>query len=194
MRCFAWLLASIAVPALAGPADDGRWHAGAYSFSDEMGGFRITDVGGSGTRDDPIVIEQDLLSASPVTLVIRATGTLQPYGRPGDSANGWIHLKLVTRNGSGIGWIEFEFELQEILGRPSVFGDGLSFDQRRSESGNITSSAFETHVRDFEPADRVLFQGGKIDPDETGDFGFLITDFTPVTEFYLVQDPRIPFS
>ena len=49
-------------------------------------------------------------------------------------------------------------------------------------------------MRDFEPADRVLFQGGKIDPDETGDFGFLITDFTPVTEFYLVQDPRIPFS
>ena len=48
-----------------------RWEAGAYSFSDELGGFRIAGVCGTGTKDDPIVITEELNSAVPVTLVIR---------------------------------------------------------------------------------------------------------------------------
>ena len=40
---------------------------------------------------------------------------------------------------------------------PSVFGDGLSFDQRRSESENIVSDSFAEFSRDFEPYDRLRF-------------------------------------
>ncbi len=171
-----------------------EWTAGAYSFSDELGGFTIWSVSGIGTRADPVVIRQTLHSASPVTIVIRAVGPIQPFGRPGLNANGFISLHLETRNGSGQAWLEFEFELQERFGVPSTFGDGLSFDQRRTESASVASSAFRHHSRDFEPYDRLLFSEGKVDPARAAGFDFLITDFTPRATFYLVQDPRIPFS
>ena len=47
------------------------WATGAYSFSDELGGFRITGASGIGTKDDPLVITEELNSATPVTLTIR---------------------------------------------------------------------------------------------------------------------------
>lgn len=190
------MLAIVLMPFLwgAGPGDDGRWNAGAYSFSDEMGGFNIRSVTGSGTRDDPFVIMEDLHSASPVTLVIRATRPLRPFGDFGRFATGFLHLRILVGNASGLAWIEFEFELQELRGQPSVYGDGLSFDQRYTESGSISSSAFAFYERDFEPYDRLLFTQGKVDPGEVAGFSFLVTDFTPRTVFYLVQDPRLPFS
>lgn len=127
-------------------------------------------------------------------MVIRAVGPVRPFGYPGTTANGFIALRLETRNGSGQAWVEFEFELQERFGEPSTFGDGLSFDQRRTESDSVGSSGFRHYSRDFEPYDRLLFGEGKVDPGETARFEFLITDFTPRATFYLVQDPRIPFS
>lgn len=48
------------------------WTSGAYSFSDELGGFHITGVSGSGSKDDPFVVTEELNSATPVTLTIRA--------------------------------------------------------------------------------------------------------------------------
>ena len=38
------------------------------------------------------------------------------------------------------------------------------------------------------------FTQGRVDPKKTASFSFLVTDFTPRTEFYLVLDPRIPSS
>jgi hypothetical protein len=172
--------------------DDGLWRAGAYSFSDELGGFHIVGVKGAGTRADPIVISQELLSATPVTLVIRTTRPIRPFESPDFYANGILHLRVEFLNNSGLAWVEFEFELQELLGQASVFGDGLSFDQRSSDKSNISSDSFAEFSRDFEPYDKLLFRNGKIDPQRTGAFGFLITDFTPKRQFYLVQDPRIP--
>jgi hypothetical protein len=95
-------------------------------------------------------------------------------------------------NASDLAWVEFEFELQEILNEPSLFGDGLSFDQRRSDGNAISSDSFSDFSRDFEPYDRLLFRSGNIDPKKVGSFGLLITDYTPTSVFYLVQDPRIP--
>ena len=62
--------ASLSAAAAAQPADDlGRWHAGPYSYSDELGGFAIVGISGSGrTADDPVVLVQEFHSASPVTL------------------------------------------------------------------------------------------------------------------------------
>lgn len=98
-------------------------------------------------------------------------------------------------NASGQAWIEFEFELQEHLGQPSVFSDGLSFDQRKTDDkANISSSSFARFSRDFEPFDRLRYLDGHVDPLETAGFSFFITDFTPKLTFFLVQDPRIPYS
>ncbi|MGE0283635.1 MAG: hypothetical protein AB7P20_23880 [Rhizobiaceae bacterium] len=177
------------------PADGPKvWKAGNYSFSDEMGGFTIRAISGRGTRDDPVIIEEELYSASPVTMVVRA-GDMDWYSAAnGDLSTSALYLKLVVVNASGQSWIEFEFELQEILHHASVFGDGLSFDQRQENSDRITSTAFGQFSRDFEPYDRLRFIEGKVDPRETANFEFALTDFTPRWEFFLVQDPRIPSS
>jgi hypothetical protein len=177
-----------------GAADDGRFYAGPYSFSDELGGFRITSISGTGTMDDPIVLGEEFPSASPVTLVIRAARPIQPYAFDGNHANGFMHLRLVVHNGSGQGWVEFEFELEEELGKPSTFGDGLSFNQRKVSDEGLECDRFADFHRDYEPYDRLLFRDGHVDPRAFVTFGFLVTDFTPDMEFYVRQDPRIPFS
>ena len=192
------LLALAALPCgsvLSDAADDvGRWHAGPYSYSDELGGFSIVAISGTGTFDDPVVLTQEFYSASPVTLTIRAEQPIRPRFVEGNYANGFIYIRIVALNNSGQPWLEFEFELQEAVGVPSTFGDGLSFDQRRTDSTNISSSNYAEFSRDYEPYDRLLFSGGHTDPLESASFEFLITDFTPRWEFYLVQDPTIPFS
>lgn len=171
-----------------------QWQAGAYSFSDELGGFRIAGVSGAGTKGDPIVIQEEMNSASPVTMVIRTVRPIRPFDYSGRYANGFLHVRIEMLNNSELPWIEFEFELQEQLGKASVFGDGLSFDQRRTDSGNIWSESFGQYSRAFEPYDRLLFRKGKIDHLDSASFNFMITDFTPRWEFFLVQDPRIPSS
>jgi hypothetical protein len=193
---FALLAALLLCSLPASAQDDGsehtRWPAGAYSFSDELGGFRITSVTGRGTSEDPVVIGEELTSASPVTLVIRTIRPIRAFDFSGNYANGFLNVRLEILNNSRLAWIEFEFELQEQLNQPSLFGDGLSFDQRRTDSRTISSNSFSQFSRDFEPYDRLLLRDGKVDPGETATFGFLITDFTPKSQFYLVQDPRIP--
>jgi len=177
----------------AGPADDGRWLAGGFSFSDELGGFNILDIRGSGTKADPVVVTQELSSASAVILVIRQDGARAPSKethRPGMA----LYLEVEIVNGSGLPWVEFSYELQVHLGQPSVYGDGLSFDQAQAAGGTIGADTFAAFSRDFEPYDRLLFHDGKVDPKETATFKMLITDLTPTYQFYLVEDPRIPLS
>lgn len=186
------LLLSLAAPAHG--SDRKPWEAGAYSFSDELGGFAIVAVRGTGRPDDPVVITQELPSSSPVTLMIRAIRPIRPYDSADNSVNGTLRLRLETLNGSGQSWVEFEFELQELRDQPSLFGDGLSFDQRRVEGQNIVSDSYASFDRDFEPYDRLRFTDGRIDPGRSGMFEFTITDYTPRPVFYLVQDPRIPSS
>lgn len=192
--CLARIAATLSAALLigAGPADDGTWVAGGYSFSDEMGEFRILDIAGTGTRSDPIVLTQELYTASAEVLVIRTVG---PRPRAETDRTGMVlYLQLETLNASGLAWVEFGFELQEQLGKPSTYGDGFSFDQVRTERGTISSNAFASHERNFEPYDRILFQEGTVDPRQTVQFSLLITDLTPTYQFHLVQDPRIPFS
>jgi len=191
-KAIAGCLAALPIAATAGEPD--LWMTGAYSFSDELGGFKIRGVSGIGTKADPILIEQEMFSASPVTLVIRIVTRIRTTGAPGIFATGMMHVKLRTLNNSGIAWTEYEFELQEQLGVPSVHGDGLSFDQRRVDPENRSSDSFKIHSTDFDPYDRLVFSDGHVDPLETADFKFFITDFTPKHEFYIKQDPRIPVS
>ena len=168
------------------------WATRAYSFSDELGGFRITGASGIGTREDPLVVTEELNSATPVTLTIRTTKPIEAFGKAGDFANGIMYMRIDVLNNSALPWVEFQFELQEILDQPSVFGDGLSFDQRNKTPDNIWSSNFADFDRQFEPYDRLLFKNGKVDPLKTATFDFLMTDYTPRWTFYIVQDPRIP--
>ncbi|MBN9218637.1 MAG: hypothetical protein J0I79_11845 [Mesorhizobium sp.] len=195
LRCVQLCAALLAADCPRAVADGARlYEAGAYSFSDELGGFRILSATGVGTRADPIVVTEELETADPVTLTIRAAKPIQPFGSTGDYATGYMPLKIVVLNNSGDAWIEFEFELQSIMGTPSDYGDGLSFDQAQREDGMIKSDSFAEFKRDFEPYDRLLFRKGKVDPLETASFSFLVTDFSPKERFFLVEEPHIPSS
>ena len=165
-----------------------------YAFSDALGGFRITAASGLGTRGDPIRITQQVFSATASTLVIRATKPINPFAHPTTHATGTLHFDITVVNVSGLPWIGAEFELQERIGKASVYGDGLSFDQRRTGNYRTVSDRFAGSQQDFEPFDRILFHDGFVDPGERVSFRFLITDLTPVRLFYIKFDPRIPAS
>lgn len=167
--------------------------AGGFSFSDELGGFTIGRVTGRGTQDDPIVIEKNLTDVEPVIMVIRYDKS-SAVGRVGTGRWIAVHLRIVVRNGSGRVWQGFQFELQEILHKPSIRQDGLSFDQGKLVSANVSSNRFSTSQRLFEPYDRILFRDGHVNPEDFVDFRMHITDPTPVKKFYLLLDPQLLYS
>ena len=47
------------------------WAAGSLTFSDELGGFKLLSVTGSGSFLDPIVIVEEIMDVGPAVLVIR---------------------------------------------------------------------------------------------------------------------------
>ncbi|TPI15354.1 hypothetical protein FJW06_08085 [Mesorhizobium sp. B4-1-3] len=165
-----------------------QWQAGQYSFSDERGGFLIRSVSGTGTRSDPVILGEEMETADPVILTIRAR---QPTA---NFTEGILYLRIVALNGSGHPWVDFMFELQSIMNQPSVFGDGLSFDQTHTPSDFISSDSFARYDRQLEPFDRLRFLEGHVDTHRQASFDFLITDFNPKSIFYLLQDPGIPAS
>lgn len=172
----------------ASDAGAAEFSAGAFSFSDELGGFRLISARGVGTPADPVVIVEEIDEAAPVTLVIRRRPrrALASY----DSYASLTLIKIVVNRSLRV-WAGFEVELQEILRKPSVYGDGLSFKQFGSRPPDASSNAFADNDRQFEPYDRIRFENGFVDPEATARFKLTITDPTPVPEFYLVQDPQL---
>jgi hypothetical protein len=170
-----------------GPAVAAEFIAGGYSFSDELGGFRLLSASGSGTPDDPIVLVEEIAEAAPVTLVIRRMD--------GETTPGVRHTQLTLEktvvNRSERVWGGFEMALQEILKRPSSYADGLSFNQYGAKAPDVRSDSFSDNNRIFEPDDRIRFERGHVDPDGTARFRITVTDPTPVREFFLVQDPQL---
>jgi hypothetical protein len=186
-------LVGIAALALLGagflmPVQAAEFYAGGYSFSDELGGFRLLSATGSGSPSDPFVVTEELFEVAPVTLVIRNHDLLRPRGPIGQAE---ITLVKQVANLSDRVWAGFELELQELLGTPSDYGDGLSFKQFSAKPPDVFSDAFAKNERRFEPADRIEFLDGHVDPQESATFSIKITDPTPVPVFYIVQDPKL---
>jgi hypothetical protein len=167
-------------------SDAAEFFAGDYSFSDELGGFRLLGASGSGRPDDPIVVVEELTGVDPVTLVIR-----RQHIRTLDPTQSQLNLTKEVVNRSERIWAGFEVELQEVLKEPSTYSDGLSFKQFAAQPADVGSDAFTLNERRFEPYDRITFQGGSVDPGATVHFRLTITDPTPVREFYLLQDPNL---
>lgn len=176
----------------AGDGVGGEWTSGGFSFSDELGGFEIRSVSGAGTRDDPIVVVQYFHNTEPVTLVIRTLG--KPDAKGNLKAQSFVQFSLVTvvTNVSKKNWAGFDLELQEEQGKPSVYVDGLSFDQLNTFGDRVfTSDRFSRFSDLIEPFDRIRFENGAVNPNDTVRFQVFITDVTPVKVFYLLQDPQI---
>ncbi len=125
----------------------------------------------------------------PVTLIIRDARDEEPK----DATSSFLHLAMikVVINGTKRVWAGFDLELQQEITQPSVYDDGLSFDQMGVFTESFQSDSFAISRQVFEPYDQVRFQEGSVDPGATLRLRFFVTDPSPVPEFYLLQDPQL---
>ena len=175
--------------------ENGIWRQGRFSFSDELGGFKILSVSGTGTRNNPYYIRQQFDTSDSATLVIRTHEMLNVARLPNNNiTHSAIHLQIETLNNSNLSWVGFGFELQEKFNKVSTYGDGLSFDQLGRKQEDIYSNRFADFEDQFEPGDRLVYTNGFVNNQTKVTTKFVITDFTPVSIFYLLQDPLVPAS
>jgi len=159
------------------------------TFSDELGGFEITGVSGSGTKSDPFVVRENIDTVSTdVVLVIKdidpnignLVGTHHAFA--------FVLTKVVT-NKTPRAWTRFAFELREVLETYSPYGDGLSFGQASTAGRPYVSREFTTSNETEEPYDQLEFTGGRIEPGASATMTFVISDASPEAIFYLLQQP-----
>jgi hypothetical protein len=193
LRCVWSLLLRVGAVAplcLAAAAAAETWTAGGLSFSDEPGGVRLLAASGTGTPDDPIVLVEEIIGSGPAVLEIR-------NGRTGDldvsPATGFLTLSVVKIivNRGPYRWAGFDLELMSAPDQPSVYSDGLSFDQPQTMQRIARANRFLQTVQEDEPFDRIRFDGGQVAPAEYLRLDFDIADVNGTARFYLVQRPII---
>jgi hypothetical protein len=166
------------------------WTAGGLTFSDQPGGVRLLAASGTGTPADPIVLVEEIIGSGPAVLEIQ-------NGRTGDldvsPATGFLTLRVVKIivNRSPWRWAGFDLELMSAPDRPSVYSDGLSFDQPQTMQRIARANRFLKTVQEDEPFDRIRFDGGQVGPAEHLRLDFDIVDVNGTKVFYLVQRPII---
>lgn len=186
----ALLLSLLALPAtgMAAPISHGG-----LIFSDELGGFNLVSVSGTGTLDDPIVVVEEITGDRAVALTIRNFG--RDFGnRIGSQHVAAFAMKKVVINKSDRVWKNYQMELREVTTRHSPYGDGLSFGQNSFIGSNYTRSSFANIQRFDEPEDTLGFSGGDVAPGQQAEFSFIVSDMSPVSVFYLMQLPLQPLS
>jgi hypothetical protein len=164
------------------------WMTAGMSFSDRPGGVRLLAASGNGTRDDPIVLVEEISGPGPAVLEIRngRTGHLDV-----SPATGFLRLSMVKIIANRGPWRWSGFDLQLMAGpdQPSVYADGLSFDQPHTVPRQARADRFMQTVREDEPFDRLGFDGGKVDPGQYLRLDFDLVDVNGTAVFYLVQRP-----
>ena len=192
-----WIRAIItacgAISLVAGPGAAQPMTTGGITFSDAGGGFTIVAVSGSGSKEDPFIVVEEITGPSAAVLIIEGlssafgnkVGTLHPTG---------LALRKIIHNRTPFIWTFLDFELQQVLGTSSDYLDGLSFGQGSSAGRPFTSTRFDETNELTEPLDAITYHGGVIRPGESGVFDIVITDTTPIDRFYLVQRPSRPIA
>jgi hypothetical protein len=166
------------------------WTTGGLAFSDDPGGARLLGASGTGAPDDPIVLIEEIVGPGPATLEIRNGRTGHLNVSP---AIGFLTLsvvKIIVNRGPWR-WAGFDLELMTAPGQPSVYTDGLSFDQPRAFQRTARADRFLQTVQEDEPFDRIRFDGGQVDPAEYLRLDFDLMDANGTAVFYLVQRPII---
>jgi hypothetical protein len=159
------------------------------TFSDELGGFEITGVSGSGTQSDPFVVHENITAlSSDVILVIRDIDPKIGNLVGTHHAFAFVLNKVVT-NKTPRAWTRFALELREVLATYSPYGDGLSFGQASSAGRPYVSPQFLASNETEEPYDQLEFSGGRIEPGASASMTFVISDASPQAIFYLLQQP-----
>jgi hypothetical protein len=158
------------------------------TFSDERGGFVILSASGEGTYENPFLLVEEITDPEGAVLVIR--GSMQEIGnRIGTLHQTGFALRKIVVNGTGEAWTLFDMELQELYGVASDYYDGLSFGQAAKLRSPFLSDRFEINEVLNEPHDEIRFRDGTVKPGDRLTVSFVVTDATPIPEFYLLQRP-----
>jgi hypothetical protein len=192
VRRVAWWLVCSACLA-PGPGVAGPWTTGGLSFSDELGGVRLLGASGSGARHDPIVLIEEITGAGPAVLVVRNDRTGHLNVSPALGYLSFAVVSVITNLGPWA-WSGFDLELRRTPDQPSLYTDGLSFDQPQSFARIAAADRFSQTVQDDEPFDRIRFDGGNVGPAEYLRLDFDIVDVNGSALFYLVQRPIVLFA
>jgi hypothetical protein len=190
MKAVASIVAVVGFLCLAagGAARAEPFSAGGLTFSDELGGFRILSVTGTGARDDPFVVIEEVTGPEEPILVIRGLSPM--FGnRTGTHHLVGFALSKVVVNRTDDDWNLYDMELRELMDSQSPYGDGLSFGQASTVGRPFRSSAFTLNNEIEEPYDSVSFSQGRVRPGETVSFDLIVTDTSPVSPFLLLQHP-----
>ena len=175
---------------LAAPAQAADVTVLGLTFSDREGGFNLLGVTGSGTKEDPFVIVEEVGRAGDAILTIEGWRSGYPKGS-GEQGGVSFNLRKIVINATDKRWTSYEMELREQLDLPSGYLDGLSFGQpMRAERPGASDLLPEVLARD-EPLDAMIFSGGEVLPDQQVGFDFIVTDMTPTDRFFLVQRLRL---
>lgn len=165
------------------------FEAGGLSFSDELGGFRLLSATGRGTVSDPIVLVEEITSLRPAILAVRQADS-EHSRTPHDRVLLRSLIKIVI-NKSMWRWSGFDLELRSERGQASVYSDGLSFDQLQAIPTPLYSDLFAAIQTEDEPHDRVRYDQGRVEPDQTVQLAFNLIDLNPRALFYLAQEPIV---
>jgi hypothetical protein len=183
-------LVGLAVCLASGDLGAKTWTTGGLAFSDGPGGARLLRASGTGAPDDPIVLIEEITGPGPATLEIRNGRTGHLNVSP---AIGFLTLSVVTIivNRGPWRWAGFDLELMTAPDEPSVYSDGLSFDQPRTFQRMARADRFLQTAQEDEPFDRIRFDSGQVDPAEYLRLDFDLVDVNGTAIFYLVQRPII---
>jgi hypothetical protein len=175
---------------LAAPVQAADFTVLGLTFSDREGGFNLLSVTGSGTKEDPFVIVEEVGRAGDAILTIEGWRTGYPKGT-GQQGGVSFNLRKIVINATDKRWTSYEMELREQIDLPSGYLDGLSFGQpMRLERPGSSDLLPQVLVRD-EPLDAMVFSGGEVLPGQQVGFDFIVTDMTPTDRFFLVQRLRL---
>jgi hypothetical protein len=191
MRRWGWL-AIVAFLLVAPRAFAGAITVDGLTFSDERGGFRLLEVSGDGSTENPFIVVEDVIDTGPAILTIY--GLSAGFGNRIGSQHltGFAMIKIAI-NHSGRTWLQYHLELREVDQYASPYSDGLSFGQGSSER-DFTSSAFAAVELTDEPYDAIGFSDGSVPVGGKASFRFIVTDASPSPQILLLQEAYDPLS
>lgn len=187
-RIVALMLALIPLPAFAGAISlDG------ITFLEASDNIRLVAAGGSGTLEDPYVIQEEILGEGEAIIKVRIDEASFGSRLGTTHAIGFALRKEVT-NRTARSWDFFVIELEFEVGKGSDYYDGLSFAQSTRANRPFRSDRFVKVDDMTEPRDMIRFSDGRVDIADSANFLVSITHTAPLPEFYLVQHIRRPFA
>lgn len=185
------LLLHLALPLLVSPAYADSFGVGGLSFSDELGGFRITSVSGSGTFEDPFTVVEEVTAPEQVVLVIRGTPDARSgriaHNRLGSDHPFGFAMRKVVINRTDMVWSGYDLQLQQPLGQASTQDDGLSFGEGSPYQRFAHADAFRVVRVTTMPEDSITFSIGDVPPGGRIALDFVITDIQERPAIYLAQ-------